>query len=189
VIRVLFVDDHPALRAGLTTVLRLEPGLVPVGSAADGEAALVETQRWEPTVVLVDYHLPGENGLVACHRLKELDPAPRVLIYSGYADAALAVPARVAGADGIANKEAPAEELLEAIRTIAKGEPLFPPPSQTASIEDPLERLEPGDRPLFDDLAGGRSPAEVAARLGLAPEEVSARTRALLARWGSAEAA
>jgi DNA-binding NarL/FixJ family response regulator len=185
VIRVLFVDDHPALRAGLTTVLRLEPGLVPVGSAADGEAALAETRRWEPTVVLVDYHLPGDNGLVVCHRLKELEPAPRVLIYSGYADAALAVPARVAGADGIANKEAPAEELLEAIRTVAKGESVFPPHSQT-SIEAPREQVEPADRPLFDELARGTPPVEVGTRLGLEPEELGARTRALLARWSSA---
>ncbi len=183
-IRVLLVDDHPALRAGLQTVLRLEPGLIPVGAAADGEAALEEAGRWDPSVVLVDYNLPGENGLLLCRRLKGMERAPRVLIYSAYADTSLAVPARLAGADGIANKGAPAEELLEAIRIVAKGRPLFPPLSPEM-IDATAARLPPEDRGIIDLLVESTPDAEIATRLGLDSGEVGERVHAMLGRLGA----
>jgi DNA-binding NarL/FixJ family response regulator len=180
-IRVLLVDDHPALRAGLGTVLRLEPGLIPVGAAADAEAALEEARRRDPNVVLVDYHLPGDDGLMLCRRLKELDPAPRVLIYSADADASLAVPATLAGADGLANKAAPADELLEAIRIVAKGTPLFPPISPDM-IEGVASRLPWGEQMVFELLMERMPDGEIAARLGLEAQDVAERVRSMLAR-------
>ena len=105
-IRILVVDDHPALQAGLWTVLRGEPGLVPIGAVSRPREALGEVARANPDVVLVDYQLPDEDGLVLCQRLKRLPDPPRVLIYSAYASPTLALPAIVAGADGAVNKAA-----------------------------------------------------------------------------------
>lgn len=161
-------------------MLRLEPGLIPVGAAADAEAALEEAKRRDPTVVLVDYHLPGDDGLTLCRRLKELDPPPRVLIYSADADASLAVPATLAGADGIANKAAPADELLEAIRIVAKGTPLFPPISPDM-IDAVAARLPSGEQMVFELLMERLPDEEIAARLGLEAREVAERARSMLA--------
>ena len=102
-IRVALIDDHPALVAGLTAVLRSEPGIVPVGTASDGAEAEHLLYRTQPDLVLLDYHLPRGDGLTICQRIKQHVPAPKVLIYSAYADAWLGFAARAAGADGIAS--------------------------------------------------------------------------------------
>src|SRR5215212_103241 len=106
--RIAIVDPQPAVRAGLSMLLRGEPGFVPVGAAAgahDG-AELVERQR--PDVVLLDNQLLDGDGLGFCRRLRTGEDAPRVIIYSADADPALVLLARVAGADGLVGKsEAP----------------------------------------------------------------------------------
>jgi len=103
-IRLLIVDDHPAMRAGLTAVLRAEPGIIPLGTASSEEDLAPTLTRTKPDVVLLDYHLPGADGLKLCRRLKRDVPAPAVLLYSAYADSAMVVPAILAGADGLLNK-------------------------------------------------------------------------------------
>jgi DNA-binding NarL/FixJ family response regulator len=121
VIRILIVDDHPALRAGLNGVLEAEPGLVVVGAAAKVEQLFPVLHRTRPDVVLLDYHLPPDDGLRLCRRIKRQIPAPRVLVYSAYADARMRLPALLAGADGLLNKGAGARELFETIRLVASG--------------------------------------------------------------------
>ena len=81
-------------------------------------------------MVVLDYHLPGDDGLVLCRRIKGELPAPAVLLYSAYADASLTIPALLAGADGLVNKAAPAHELYDAIRRVARGERVLPPISR-----------------------------------------------------------
>ena len=120
-IRILIVDDHPALRAGLNAVLEAEPGLVVVGAAATVEQLFPVLHRTRPDVVLLDYHLPPDDGLRLCRRIKRQIPAPRVLVYSAYADARMRLPALLAGADGLLNKGAGARELFETIRIVASG--------------------------------------------------------------------
>lgn len=178
-IRILLVDDHPALRAGLHTVLRTEPGLVPVGAAASAQEAQVEIERLRPDVVIADYHLPDEDGLLLCRRIKATEDPPRVLIYSAYADAALAIPALVAGADGIASKTAEASELYEAIRMIARGHSVLPPVPREL-LEEATAKLEPDELPIFGLLMDGTHGAEIAETLGLPGNVVVERTRSII---------
>lgn len=172
-IRVLAVDDHPALQAGLLTVLRGEPGIVPCGAVGTAADALAGMER-DPDVVLVDYQLPDEDGLELCRRLKLLAEPPRVLIYSAHADARLVIPARLAGADGMVDKGAPADLLFEAIRTVAKGGTVFPPPGRDL-LEESGELVEAGDLPILGMLLEGVAPAEAAEALGLEREALDAR--------------
>jgi DNA-binding NarL/FixJ family response regulator len=138
IIRVVVVDDHPAVRLGLKAALASQPGVACVGVAGDGGQMQSLLYRANPDVVVLDYHLPHVSGLVLCRRIKQEVLAPAVLLYSAYADPALVVPALAAGADGMVHKGAPARELLEAIRAVAAGETRFPPPipelSQDAAV-------------------------------------------------------
>ena len=103
-IRVLIVDDHPAVRAGLWSMLRVEPGLQPAGVVSDADEALARAAAVRPDVVLADYRLPHGNGLYLCRRLNEIGSAAQVLVCSANSAAELAVPALLAGASGVLGK-------------------------------------------------------------------------------------
>jgi DNA-binding NarL/FixJ family response regulator len=181
-IRLLIVDDHPAMRAGLTTVLRAEPGLVPLAAAASTDELEPMLHRTRPDVVLLDYHLPNDtDGLRLCRRIKRTVPAPAVLLYSAYADASLVVPAILAGADGILNKSAPASELYDAIRSVARGERVLPPVPREL-LEAATHALEPADLPVLGMVLDGTTAAEVAETLRVSPAEISRRLDAMIDR-------
>jgi DNA-binding NarL/FixJ family response regulator len=119
VIRVLIVDDHPVVRAGLDAVLRSEPGLVPVGSASDPYETLALTRRARPDVVLLDARLGEHDGLALCRELCREPSPPAVLIISAAA-AELHGAALEAGARGAVGKDEPLETLFDAIRLASR---------------------------------------------------------------------
>jgi len=180
-IRVLFVDDHPSVRAGLHAVLKREPGLVPVGAAVTAAEGVEAARALEPDVVVADYHLPDEDGLVMCTRLKAESPSPRVLIFSAYAGAGLTLPALVAGADGVLDKVSSGTELFEAIRVVARGERVFPPITGEQR-RNAARRLTSDEVPVFSMLLEGVPPDEIAATLGLDANEADARVHSILGR-------
>jgi len=180
-IRIALVDDHPALVAGLTAVLRAEPGLLPVGTAADAAEAEHLLYRTQPDLVLLDYHLPGGDGLQLCQRIKRNPPAPKVLIYSAYADAWLGFATRAAGADGVASKGVPARELYELIRRVAGGESVLPPVTHD-QLHEAAGRLDDEDLPLLSLLVDGTPPHEIAETLRIRPADISHRVDRVLGR-------
>jgi len=180
-IRMLLVDDHPALRTGLTAVLRAEPGLVPLGTAASEDELWPALNRTKPDVVLLDYHLPPADGLVLCRRIKRTMPPPAVLLYSAYADASLVIPAVLAGADGVVNKGAPAHELYDAIRTVARGEKVMPPISREL-LDGAQTRLDDEDIPVLMMALDGTSEAEIAKTLGSTPDDMAHRLDRMISR-------
>jgi DNA-binding NarL/FixJ family response regulator len=180
-IRLLIVDDHPAMRAGLTAVLRAEPGIVPLGAASSEDDLPGMLERTSPDVVLLDYHLPGADGLKLCRRLKRGDRAPAVLLYSAYADSAMVVPAILAGADGVLNKSAPAPELFDALRAVARGDRVLPPVPR-ALLEAAGARVEPEDMPILAMMIDGTSPEDVADALRADDRDVARRIDAMIER-------
>jgi len=180
-IRMLLVDDHPALRTGLTAVLRAEPGLVPLGTAADEEELWPALNRTKPDVVLLDYHLPPADGLVLCRRIKRTMPPPKVLLYSAYADASLVIPAMLAGADGLVNKGAPAPELYDAVRTVARGERVMPPLSREL-LDAARSRLDDEDIPVLMMALDQTPEGEIARTVGVSPEDMARRLDRMIAR-------
>jgi DNA-binding NarL/FixJ family response regulator len=115
-IRVLVVDDHPVLRAGLEAVLRAEPGFVCVGVAADGAAMEQALRRTAPDVVVLDRHLGDEDGLALCADVRAATGAPEVVLYTADWDPDLDARARAAGASGAVAKERAVDELFDALR-------------------------------------------------------------------------
>ena len=180
-IRVLIVDDHPALRAGVWSMLRVEPGLQPAGAVSGADDALEHTAAVRPYVILVDYRLPGENGLLLCHRLRELDDPPRVLMYSGYPEAELAVPALLARANGVLSKAAPPDTFVDAIRDVARGRAVFPDIGPER-LQASASRLDVDDLPILGMLVERTPLSEVAATLGLSPDQLDARLHAMIKR-------
>ena len=165
-IRVAIVDDHHAVRLGLHTALRGEPGLLPVGCAGSAAELAPLLYRTQPDVVLLDYRLPGDDGLTVCRELKAQALAPRVLLYSAFADDALTVPAIVAGADALLDKGVPARELFEAIRRVHAGATMLPPIS-AAQLAAAGSALEPDDLPILGMLIDRTPARDIAGVLGL----------------------
>jgi DNA-binding NarL/FixJ family response regulator len=118
-IRVLVVDDHPVLRAGLEAVLRAEPGFVCVGAAADRHELLVLLRRTRPDVVVLDRRLGAEDGLALCREVRSDPVAPEVLIYTADDDTTHD-DAEGAGACGVIVKSTPVDELFDAVRLAAR---------------------------------------------------------------------
>jgi DNA-binding NarL/FixJ family response regulator len=119
-IRVLVVDDHPVLRAGLESVLRAEPGFRCVGGAADGESMWRLLRRTRPDVVVLDHRLGDEDGVELCRALQTEPVAPAVLLYTADPTSELRVAALDAGASGIVDKATPVDVLFDAIRVACR---------------------------------------------------------------------
>ncbi len=177
-IRVVVVDDHPALRAGLHTVLESEPGIVYAGeSSGDEETLWSLLRRVQPDLVLLDYHLPKGDGLQLCYRIKQQVPAPAVIIFSAYASPELMLPAQLAKADGLLSKGVGARELFDAIRRVNRGERLVGEPS-SAALREAHARIPDDDRALVGMLLDGTPEAEAATTLGRSAARCPARRAA-----------
>jgi DNA-binding NarL/FixJ family response regulator len=177
-LNVLLVDDHPAVRSGIRTLIADEPDMTLIAEHGSASADTVEVAGWAD-VAVVDYHLGDRDGLWLARQIKRRSDAPSVLIYSAFADAHLAVAAIVAGADGLLAKTTLAEELSLAIRWLASGRQYFPaiPPSLAAALG---ARLEPVDQAICSMLIHGVPPTEIGERLGLAPLELEDRRESIL---------
>jgi DNA-binding NarL/FixJ family response regulator len=120
-IRVVIVDDHPALRIGLTTVLRTVDDIAVVGVAANGDEALRICAAVQPQVVVMDLQMPGMDGVTAIAELRQRDPTIQILVLTSFLDDTQVQEALQAGATGYLLKEADADALFEAIRATAAG--------------------------------------------------------------------
>jgi DNA-binding NarL/FixJ family response regulator len=154
---------------------------VPLGAASSEDDLPAMLERTRPDVVLLDYHLPGSDGLKLCRRMKRDPDAPAVLLYSAYADSAMVVPAILAGADGLMNKSAPAPELFDALRAVARGDRVLPPVPR-ALLESASGRIDPEDMPILAMMIDGTTPAEVADALRVDAREVARRIDAMIER-------
>jgi DNA-binding NarL/FixJ family response regulator len=133
-IQLLLVDDQPLARAGLRTILCPEEGFAIVGECADGDEVLRAVRLHQPDVVVMDVRMPRLNGAEATRQLRESDPpAPPVLILTTFGDDEVLSAALRAGAAGFLLKDAPGEEILRAVRTLARGG-AYLDPSVTARV-------------------------------------------------------
>jgi DNA-binding NarL/FixJ family response regulator len=179
--RLLIVDDHAAVRAGLRDLLDDEPDFEVVAAVESAEAALSVAENESFDVAVVDYQLGAHNGLWVSRKLKRLPRPPAVLIYSAYADDVLAAAAVVAQADGIVSKGGLGSELCTAIRNVAGGgHQLSPVPPW---LGDALRRrLDHEEQAIFGMLLAGLNTDEIAHRLDLSSPALESRLRAMLQR-------
>lgn len=124
-IRVLIADDHPVVRAGLRDMLSAQPDLDVVAEAVNGAEAVSLVDRLRPRVVLMDLRMPEVDGVTAIARIKGEHPEVQILVLTTYDSDADILPAVEVGATGYLLKDAPREELFQAIRAAAQGKPVL----------------------------------------------------------------
>ncbi len=186
-IRVLLVDDHAILRAGLRALLETYPDIEIVGEAGDGTEAIAKVRELKPDVVLMDVAMPGMNGLVATRYILEENPDTRVLILTQYGNKEYVLPLLQAGASGYVLKQAADTDLITAIRTVYEGQSFLYPPVAKLLLDaytseqggtDPYEQLTPREREVLIYIAEGYTNREIADILHISPKTVDVhRTR------------
>jgi DNA-binding NarL/FixJ family response regulator len=181
VTRIAIVDPQPAVRAGLSMLLRTEPGLIPVGASSGAHDGVELVARTSPDVVLLEHHLPDGDGLSVCRRLKALPDPPRVILYTADAVGALDLLARLVYADGLVDKSADPRELFEAIRTVARGGSALPP-LDPERLDAAAHRVDPEDLALLAMIVDGTPATDVADTLRLDRRKVGRRIERLLGR-------
>jgi DNA-binding NarL/FixJ family response regulator len=184
---LVLVDDHPAVRAGLRGLLEDEDDLRVVATAATAREGFEAIADLQPAVALLDHHLPDDDGLSLCLRTRGLPAPPRVVVYSAFAGDAMAVRAAIAGASAVVAKSTAPRGLLAVLRAVGAGRAQLS--LDPRSLREAGARLEPGDLPVLGMLAHGVDEREIAATLGLQPEWLTARRRAMLTRLAERRAA
>jgi DNA-binding NarL/FixJ family response regulator len=198
-VRVLICEDQELVRAGYVTVFDAQPDLTVVGEAADGPAAVDATARLRPDVVVMDIHLPLLDGIEVTRRIAGPDVAepPKVLVVTTFNVDEYVYRALRAGASGFLLKDAPLAELVNGVRTVARGESLLSPtvtraligrfadrvrPAAAAPGPDPLAALAPREREVLRLIARGLSNAEIAAELLIGVETVKTYVSRILTK-------
>lgn len=182
---VLIADDQRMLRAGLRSLLEREDDIEVVGEAGDGEEAIAESLRLRPDLVLMDVRMPVLDGIAATARLTAREGSPRIVILTTFDLDEYVFQALRAGASGFMLKDASAEELAAAVRTVGAGEAMLAPAVTRRVIEafartpEPVDAeaagdLSPRERQVLVLLAAGASNAQIAAELVVS--EATAKT-------------
>ncbi|HEY8368004.1 MAG TPA: response regulator transcription factor [Thermodesulfobacteriota bacterium] len=194
-IRVLLADDHTVLRAGLRALLEAEGDMTVVGEAATGEEAIERVRALRPDVVVMDLSMPGLGGLEATRRIAGLGMGTKVLVLTVHAEQEYLMPVLQAGGSGYVTKTSADEDLIEAIRTVARGEVfLYPSAARlllqgymagaSAAEASPLDRLSDRERTVLGLTAEGYSSAEIGERLFISPKTVDTYRSRIMEKLG-----
>ncbi|WP_111768583.1 response regulator [Nakamurella deserti] len=189
--RVLLVDDHPLVRAGLAALISGAPDLEVVAEAPGGESAADVAAEHRPDVVLMDLSMPGVDGVEATRRVLAVRPATRVVVLTSFSDTARVTEALRAGAIGYLLKDSDPAQLLSAIRSAARGHAPLDPRIATALLPTaavPLsEQLSARERQVLVLLTRGLSNRQIGRDLGIAERTVKVHVGSLFRRLGVAD--
>jgi DNA-binding NarL/FixJ family response regulator len=200
-VTVLIADDQPLMRAALRTCLEAEPDLTVVGEAADGAETVRLARRLGPDVVVMDVRMPIMDGIEATRQVVALPGGspPRVLVMTTYDIDEYIIDALRAGASGFLVKDAPADDVVHAVRVLASGQALLAPsvtrrlldlrgrtlnPIASVARNAALAPVTPRELAVLKLVARGLSNNGIAAELDLAPSSVKTHVGHLLAKLG-----
>jgi DNA-binding NarL/FixJ family response regulator len=192
-IRVVLVDDHELVRSGFRLILAGQPDIEVVGEASNAEDGLRLVRAQKPDVALIDVHMPGMSGIELTERVQRADLPTRIVILTVVQDAQFPRRLLQSGALGYLTKGCPAEELLEAVRTVAAGnrylDATIAREMALAAVDgdgSPLESLSSRELEVALMLARGLAVNEVANRLNLSAKTISTYKQRLFEKLGVA---
>ena len=190
-IRVLIVDDHMVVRAGLRAILEAESEFQQIGEASNGSEAVELVRETKPDVVLMDLRMPGMGGIETIRHIKSQNPKVQVVILTTYDDDDLIVRGLQAGARGYLLKDTPRQVLFDAIRAAARGESLLPAnviDKVVANLQTPTPVNEIGlsrrERQVIVLLADGATNKEIAYKLNIAVRTVKTHVTSIFNKLG-----
>ena len=193
--RILICDDHAVVRAGIRLILEQEAGFEIVGEAASGEELIAEAGRLRPDIVITDLSMPGLGGLEALPRVRQAAPEAKILVLTVHEDEAYFFRALEAGAAGYVLKGASAEELLAALRLVARegvpvphtlGQRLLAEYTDRTKDSPPpnYAQLSPREREVLSLVADGRMNKEIAERLSISVRTVERYRASIMNKLG-----
>lgn len=193
VIRVFLLDDHEIVRRGLRELLEAEDDIEIVGEAGTAEEALSRIPPTKPDVAILDVRLPDGNGVEVCRDVRSRHPEIRCLMLTSYSDDDALFQAIIAGAAGYLLKEVRGNDLVQAIRQVARGQSLLDPGVTARVLErlrsgaredERLTHLTPQERNILELIAEGLTNRQIAERVHLAEKTVKNYVSNLLAKLG-----
>lgn len=194
-IRVLLADDHVVLRTGVAGLLNAEPDIHVVGQVSTGEAAVEQAEFLKPDVVVMDLDMPGGGGLEATRRIAALGQETRVLVLTMHSEAESLLPVLEAGGSGFVCKTTTEEDLVAAIRTVARDQVFLYPSAAKLLLHGyrdvvergrngPLAGLSEREREVLALAAEGFSSKTIGKRLGISSKTVDTYRSRLMQKLG-----
>jgi NarL family two-component system response regulator LiaR len=190
VIKILLADDHMVVRSGLSTVLAVNDDMKLVGEAGDGEEAVRLCERLQPDVVLMDLLMPRMDGVTATRIIKERWPKIQVIALTSFKEKEYVEGAIKAGANGYLLKNVSADELVDAVRRAAAGQPSLSPEAAQVLIQKVNEPPAPGqdltnrEKEILALMVEGLNNNEIAGRLVVSQSTVKFHVSNILSKLG-----
>ncbi len=186
VIRLMIVDDHPLLRAGIVAVIQSEPDMALVAEGSNGREAVSLFRTHRPDVTLMDQQMPDMDGISATAAIRSEWSGARVIILTTYRGDALALRALKAGASGYMLKSMIRTDLLEAIRAVNSGRRHIPREIATELAQHVTdEQLSPRELEVLNKVAAGNSNRRIAAQLMVSEDTVKAHMKSIMSKLGA----
>jgi len=188
-IKIIIADDHPLIRQGLRVVIEAQPDMELVAEASNGEQAIQQALALKPDIVIMDLQMPVKDGLAATREIAQTNPQVQVLILTSFPDDDNVYTAIKAGAMGFLLKDSSAEYLLDAIRTVSRGESVLHPTiarklmqeiRQPPRLPPTTEPLTPREVEVLGCLTQGMANQQIARQLSISVRTVSTHVRNIL---------
>jgi len=188
-IKIIIADDHPLIRQGLRVVIEAQPDMELVAEASNGEQAIQQALALKPDIVIMDLQMPVKDGLAATREIAQANPQVQVLILTSFPDDDNVYTAIKAGAMGFLLKDSSAEYLLDAIRTVSRGESVLHPTiarklmqeiRQPPRLPPTTEPLTPREVEVLGCLTQGMANQQIARQLSISVRTVSTHVRNIL---------
>ena len=184
-VRIMIAEDQAMVRQALVALLGLEPDIEVVAQAATGDEAVAMVRKHQPDVAVLDIEMPGGTGIEVARQLHQDGFAGQVVIVTTFGRPGYLRAAMTAGASGFLLKDAPAAELAEAIRRVAKGERVVDPVLAAAALAEGDSPLTSRETDVLSAAAGHDAISEIAGRLHLSPGTVRNHLSAAMQKLGA----